>query len=194
MHLLQGLVQGLQKQGEVAAIKADRDKDVKLTKLTERDDIEAYLTTFERLMTTYEIKQDKWSFKLAPQLIGKAQQAYAALTTEEAADYEKLKKAILIRYDINEESYRKQFRTAKKAANRELKARLDNLAAKWRATAADVRDKVVMEQLIDTLPLAVKIFVKERHPENSEEAAKYADDYWQARKGLNQEKGSGRPL
>ncbi len=39
-----------------------------------------------------------------------------------------------------------------------------------------------------------KIFVKERHPENSEEAAKYADDYWQARKGLNQEKGSGRPL
>ncbi len=58
MHLLQGLVQGLQKQGEVAAIKADRDKDVKLTKLTERDDIEAYLTTFERLITTYEIKQD----------------------------------------------------------------------------------------------------------------------------------------
>ncbi len=46
MHLLQGLVQGLQKQGEVAAIKADRDADrVKLTKLTERDDIEAYLTT-----------------------------------------------------------------------------------------------------------------------------------------------------
>ena len=74
-------------------------------------------------MTTYEIKQDKWSFKLAPQLIGKAQQAYAALTTEEAADYEKLKKAILIRYDINEESYRKQFRTARKAdseTNREL--------------------------------------------------------------------------
>ncbi len=77
-------------------------------------------------------------------------------------------------------SYRKQFRTARKAdseTNRELKARLDNLAAKWLnecATAADVRDKVVMEQLIDTLPLAVKIFVKERHPENSEEAAKYA--------------------
>lgn len=72
------------------------------------------------------------------------------------ADYEKLKKAILIRYDINEESYRKQlFRTAKKAdseTNRELKA---SLAAKWLnecATAADVRDKVVMEQLIDTLP------------------------------------------
>ena len=68
------------------------------------------------------------------------------------ADYEKLKKAILIRYDINEESYRKQFRTARKAdseTNRELKARLDNLAAKWLnecATAADVRDKVVMEQ------------------------------------------------
>ena len=36
---------------------------------------------------------------------GKAQQAYAALSPDDAKDYAILKKAILLYYDINEESY-----------------------------------------------------------------------------------------
>ena len=47
---------------------------MKLTKLTERDDIKAYLTTFERMMVSYEIKPDRWVFKLAPQLTRKLMQ------------------------------------------------------------------------------------------------------------------------
>ena len=62
------------------------DNDLRVVKLTDRDDIEAYLTTFERLMTAYNIPRNKWIFKLAPQLTGKVQQAYAALTTEDAED------------------------------------------------------------------------------------------------------------
>ena len=61
--------------GEKAALNLERDRDVKVTKLTDKDDIEAYLTTFKRLMKVYDIKVDRWSFKLAPQLVGKAQQA-----------------------------------------------------------------------------------------------------------------------
>ena len=75
MLLLQALIEGVKKQGEVAVRKAESDKDVKVAKLTENDDIEAYLTTFEQLMVAYEVKKDKWTFKLAPQLVGKAQQA-----------------------------------------------------------------------------------------------------------------------
>ena len=47
-----------------------------------------------------------------PQLVGKAQQAYAVLSPDDAKDYAILKKAILLRYDINEESYRQRFRVA----------------------------------------------------------------------------------
>ena len=57
---------------------------LKLSRLSEHDDIEAYLTTFERMMKAYEIKPERWAFKLATQLTGKAQQAYAALPSEEA--------------------------------------------------------------------------------------------------------------
>ena len=59
-------------------------------KLTEADDIEAYLTTFERFVMSASLERQHWAFKLAPYLTGKAQQAYAALSSEEAADYTKL--------------------------------------------------------------------------------------------------------
>ena len=103
-------------------------------KLTEADDIEAYLTTFERLITSEKLEQQHWAFKLAPYLTGKAQQAYAALSSEEAADYTKLKEAILHKYNITVESYRQQFRSIFKKHNesyQELVIRLGHLVKKW---------------------------------------------------------------
>ena len=82
---------------------------IKLTKLTDEDDIESYLTTFERIMAANEVSREYWSFQLAPHLTGKAQQAYAALPLEEAKVYDTVKEAILRRYDINEETYRQDF-------------------------------------------------------------------------------------
>ena len=54
----------------------------------------------ERMMSVYEVPEDQWVFKLAPQLTGKVQQAYAALGAEEAVDYQRVKEAILRRYDV----------------------------------------------------------------------------------------------
>ena len=44
----------------VQSVKAGKRQvsSVKVTKLTEEDNIEAYLTTFERLMKAYEIKEE----------------------------------------------------------------------------------------------------------------------------------------
>ena len=70
---------------------------IKLTRLGGKDDIEAYLTTFERIMEVNEVTKERWPFQLAPQLTGKAQQAYAALTPEDAKDYDAVKNAIFRR-------------------------------------------------------------------------------------------------
>ena len=80
----------------------------RLTKLGERDDIEAYLRTFERMMAVFEVERGQWSYMLAPQLTGKAQKAFAALEDGAAGDYDALKAAILKRYGINEEAYRQR--------------------------------------------------------------------------------------
>ena len=83
------------------------DDKVKLSKLSETDDIEAYLTT---LMAAYEVPANRWPFKLAPMLMGMAQLAYAAMEPARAADYTEVKTAILRHYDISEETYRQRFR------------------------------------------------------------------------------------
>ena len=107
---------------------------VVLTKFVEGDDVEAYLTTFERLMTVHRVEQTLWVVHLAPQLAGRAQQAYAALTADVAGDYESVKQAILRRYDISPETYRQRFRAARRKeqeAYSELATRLEDLAKKW---------------------------------------------------------------
>lgn len=188
LEIMRALVEGVQMQGMAANTRAEKDRDVKVPKLSEDDDIVAYLTTFERLMVAYEVQPNRWAFKLAANLSGRAQQAYSAMKGTDAASYDKLKEAILQRYDITEESYRQRFRVCKKKdgeSSRELVARLDDLATKWLKsckTAEEVKDRVVLEQLFNSLPEGVRVFVKERQPKTSEEAGKLADGYYQARK------------
>ena len=43
-------------------------REVKFSRLTDSDDIEAYLTTFERTMNAFKITKEQWVYKLAPQL------------------------------------------------------------------------------------------------------------------------------
>ena len=60
-------------------------------------------------MEAHEIERTKWLVLLAPQLTGKAQQAYAAFSSEDSKNFVKVKEAIFKCYDINEETYRQRF-------------------------------------------------------------------------------------
>ena len=46
----------------------------------------------------------------------------------------------------------------------------------------EVRDLVVLEQLVNALPEDIRVWVKERKPKTSEETSERADDHVQARK------------
>eukprot|EP00731_Ephydatia_muelleri_P003365 Em0001g3365a len=190
------LISKLVERTEVRTRRGPSEKDVQLVRLTEKDDIETYLTTFERVMEAYEIDKSRWAFKLAPYLSGKAQQAYASLSAEEAAQYESVKEAVFHRYDIKEETYRQRFRSMRKGPGetyREQASKLNDMAKKWLkgcTTVDELLDVIVKEQLVDTLPQALKVWVSEREPSSSKEAGELADSYLQAR-GL-QRGGAGR--
>ena len=155
----------------------------RLTKMEEGGDVEAYLTTFERVMTAYEVPRDRWSFTLAPQLIGKAQQAYAAMDYSHIDDYVEVKAAILRRYAITEETYRQRFRTILKNGNEtyvELMVRLRDLANKWMQDCKSVEaviEKLVVEQFMDGLPPQLRVWMLERRLTSMEEVGLAADDY-----------------
>ena len=73
--------------------------EVKLVPLSAKDDIEAYLVTFELVMQAHEIPENRWPIHLTPQLTGKTQLAYVAFSPADVGDYSAVKAAILARYD-----------------------------------------------------------------------------------------------
>ena len=160
---------------------------VRVAKLTDDDDIEGYLTTFERQMAAYEIDEARWAFLLAPKLSGRAQQAYMAVDTTDAGDYRAIKKAILQRYDVNEESYRRKFHARRRKTEESytnLATDLMDLGRRWLQdckTLADALDKIAIEQLLSALPEEIRVWVREHKPETCAEAGHWADEYAQAR-------------
>ena len=102
-ELMRKLVERKEEPRKEEPRKAERSDAIKLTKLTDQDDIEAYLTVFERMMEAYEVAKPRWAFMLAPQLTG----------ATDASDHTAMKASILQRYDINEETYRQRLHAAK---------------------------------------------------------------------------------
>lgn len=109
------------------------------------------------------------------------------MSTADAGTYQKVKKAIFRRYDTNEETYRQRFRVARLKdgeAYTELATRLEDLAKKWTAdcdTVQAVIEKLVVEQLLNTMPRELRIWMCERNPTTGKEVGKLADDYKLAR-------------
>ena len=83
---------------------------------------------------------------------------FAAASPSDSGNYEKIKAAILIRYGINEEEYKRRFRSARRKdgeTNRELAVKLMKWQAKWLKechTVEDVMNAVGKEQFLNTLP------------------------------------------
>ena len=96
------------------------------------------------------IREDRWAFKLAPQLTGRAQQAYTALNADDVVKYEEVKAAILRRYDISEETYRQRFRTERGGGI--CKTGNSVAGKKWMAGCDTVEavTEVTIEQLLNT--------------------------------------------
>ena len=70
MNLLEASVRRDRTTPAVAPTTVTVTEKVKVAKLTDQDDIKAYLTTFERLMEAYSVERRKWACQLAPQLSG----------------------------------------------------------------------------------------------------------------------------
>ena len=74
---------------------------------------EVFMMTFEKSMEAHEIEHVKWQVFLTPQLTGKVQQAYAALSSKDSKNFTKVKEATFKHYGINEEMYYQRFQSAK---------------------------------------------------------------------------------
>ena len=109
MRLAQGSLHGRIGVGE------DRAKAPKLPSFVDgKDDLDAYLQRYERFATTTRWEKTGWVSKLSALLSGRALEVYSLLSDEAAADYEQMKLALMKRYDLTEDGYRRKFRVSKR--------------------------------------------------------------------------------
>ncbi|XP_067281115.1 uncharacterized protein [Pseudorasbora parva] len=160
-----------------------------LPKLQEEDDIEQYLTTFERMAEVYLWPKEDWAIHLIPLLTGKARSAFIAMSPVLSLDYDRVKEAILKKYEISAETYRLRFRSMDTPVDEspmELYVRLKDLFAKWvrleTSSKMDLLETMVLEQYLRVLFPEVRTWVKERNPATAGEAASFVEAYITARK------------
>ena len=98
-----------------------------------KDDLYAYLR-FERFANTAKWHKTEWASKLSALLSGRALEVYSCLSEEAARNYDKVKIALMKKYDLTEDGYRHKFRASKPEVHEspdQFIVRLDRYLLRW---------------------------------------------------------------
>lgn len=134
-----------------------------LSRLEPDDDMEAYLTTFERTAALAWWPPTQWTYILGLYLFGPAQMVWRTLPAADIASYSKLKEALLDQYVITEETFHQCFHAVRYSRPRVLLAKLKEAAMHWLKPTTDegwtIVDKVVLDQAYHIMPPEAWVWV-----------------------------------
>ena len=180
----------------LAATPPPRNKDAKSPKLPsfidEKDELDSYLLSFERYAENASWEKETWAIKLSALLTGRAMDVYTRMSDADASDYDKLKKALLTRYNYTEDGYRKRFREATPETEEtpdQFVIRLKNYLAKWLELSGSspqnfdaLVDLIVKEQFINACSEDLAMYLLESGPKDLVELTTWAQKYLIAHK------------
>ena len=151
-----------------------------------KDDLDSYLLRFERYATVANWPQTNWATQLSALLRGEALGVYSRLSQEDALDYERLKAALLERYDYTEKGYRQRFREAKPedAENpNQFIVRLRNYFTQWvklsdvESSFEGVVELMVKEQFLNSCSKELSVHLMEWKHQSLREFAAITENY-----------------
>ena len=155
------------------------------------EDITAYIIRFERIASMLGWDKDSWAVKLGSLLQGKALDVFSSLGVSVTSDYESLKEHLLKGFKCTTEQYRQEFRSARIGSHLNysqffiFRFRQFDFWINSTSISKDyksLRDFIAGDQFLSTLPVDLRLFVKERKPVSAEEMAELADTYASAHK------------
>jgi len=122
-------------------------------------------------------------------LKGKALEVYSRLPAKDAQDYEILKDALLKRFNLTEGNFKHKFKSTRAEvgeAPTQFIAMLENYLMRWIDLANGEKDfdglmsLIVREQYLESCPVQLAIFFRERKPKDLNELASVAEEYLDA--------------
>ena len=161
-------------------------KQARLVPKFEEANVDGYFAHFERTALNLGWPKECWSMLLQTVLTGKAQSAYATLPTENCADYDLVKAAVLKSFELVPEAYRQKFRTQRKTENQsyvEFLREKENALDKWcdskriDGDAEKLRQLILAEEFLNCVPEEVRVHLSERKTDVTYEMAALADEY-----------------
>ena len=169
-------------------------RDPKLPYFEEsKDKMDSYLSRFEKYATANKWDKNVWAAYLSALLKGRALDVYDRLSTEDAADYDKLKDALLKNFDMTERGFRKKFRYSRPERSEtfiQFSSRLCSYLNKWLTMAKveksfeAVCDFMARDQFLEACSREPFVHLKPKAFENLDAMAKEADLFAEARGGV----------
>ena len=155
-----------------------------------KDEMDSYLLRFERYATAQKWEPDTWATGLSALLQGKALDVYALMPKEDALNYDKLKVALLKRYELTEEGFKGKYKKCRPENGetfQQFTTRMKSYFTRWIDMASieksyeGLQDLILREQLTFICNRDLELFLREREPKALEQASKLADQYKEAR-------------
>lgn len=157
-------------------------REPKLLPLSHDDEVEHFLMTFERMAQVCRWSREEWAVPLVPLLTCKARSAYVPMDMSNSEDYEKAKAAILAKYEITADTYRRRFRSLEILLGEtlhELYVHLKDLFSKWvklvKSTLKEISEMMILEQFLRMVHSEMKVWIREYDPRTAEKAAELAE-------------------
>jgi len=155
----------------------------------ERDFIDSYLGRFECFAESQKWNKSHWAMYLSALLKGQALDVFSMMPAEQANDHDKLKDALLKRYLLPADGFKRRFRSAKPETGETLSqflTRLDNYLEHWIELAKvtksyeGLKTLFVRKKYLSTCPKDMAIHLKEGKPETISQLAEIAENYIEA--------------
>lgn len=155
------------------------------------DDMDSYLSRFERYATSQNWDKCIWATHLSALLKGKALDVYALLPPEQALNFEALKTSLLKRFNMTEDGFKHKFRSCRPESGEtfeQYSVRLGGYFSRWidmseiPKTYEGLYDLMLRDQFLHVCNNEVMLFLKERVPKSIDDMTKYADQFKEARR------------
>ena len=133
---------------------------------------------------------DTWATGLSALLQGKALEVYALMPKEDALNYDKLKIALLKRYELTEEGFKRKYKKCRPENGetfQQFTTRMKSYFTRWIDMASieksyeGLQDLILREQLTFICNRDLELFLQKRESKSLEQASELADQYKEAR-------------